>query len=90
MTRDAFKSRPTFYTGRFGSRPDPFAVGECGPRRCHAAYDFIDVQLRGTVAWAAFVDGCDGSVCIELGEEFGEGIVGRLAVDARQRAASPH
>ena len=78
LTRDALTARPTFYSARFGDRRDPFAIGECGPRRCHAAYDFIDVQLQGKSAWASFIDGCKGSRCIEIGEEFGEGVLAGL------------
>lgn len=85
VTRNALAARPIFYSGRFGDRQDPLAIGECGPRRCHAAYDFIDVQLRDDSAWAAFVDGCDGSQCIEIGREFGEGILAGLHFGPRPR-----
>ncbi|MFN2526983.1 MAG: sialidase family protein [Actinomycetota bacterium] len=78
LTRNASAARPIFYSARFGSRRDPFVVGECGPRRCQAAYDFIDVQLQGRSAWASFVDGCDGLRCIDIGSEFGEGVVAGL------------
>ena len=78
LTRNALAARPTFYSARFGDRRDPFAIGECGPRRCHAAYDFIDVQLHGDSAWASFVDGCEGFLCIEIGTEFGEGVLAGL------------
>jgi hypothetical protein len=78
LTHNALVARPTFYSGRFGSRRDPFVIGECGPRRCQAAYDFIDVQLHGESAWASFVDGCEGSRCIDIGSEFGEGVLAGL------------
>lgn len=78
VTRNALAPRPTFYSARFGDRRDPFAIGECGPRRCQAAYDFIDVQLHRDSAWASFVDGCERSRCIEIGSEFGEGVLAGL------------
>lgn len=83
VTRNALALRPTFYSASFGDRRDPFAIGECGPRRCHAAYDFIDVQLHRDSAWASFVDGCQDSRCIEIGREFGEGVVAGLHLEPR-------
>nr|MDQ3957763.1 glycoside hydrolase [Actinomycetota bacterium] len=75
VTDDLLRRRPVFHTAVYGNRADPLVMGECGPGRCLAVYDFIDVQFdsRGTV-WAALVDGCRGHACTEIGE----GVVGSL------------
>lgn len=79
VTRNALSSKPTFATAVFGSRSDPLVIGECGPRRCQAQYDFIDVQIddAGGV-WASFVDGCDRRTCMDFDDgeiRFGEGVL---------------
>ena len=82
LTENALVKNPTFVTARFGNRADPFAIGECGPRRCQAAYDFIDVQLDAEGgAWASFADGCEQHTCIDFTSgtvEFGVGVLAAL------------
>jgi hypothetical protein len=40
---------------------DPLVRGICAGNRCQQVGDFIDVQISGDDAWAAFVDACVGS-----------------------------
>lgn len=49
---------------------DPLIVGTCGPLRCQAAYDFVDVEFgpHGELL-AAFTDAClPGAPCGAIGE----------------------
>lgn len=80
MTVNALAKNPLFYSGAVNDERKPFITGSCGPGRCKAVFDFIDVVISpdGT-PWAAFVDGCSkdfvGGDCTDF---FGEGVVGRL------------
>ncbi len=77
MSPNLFAKDPVFFSGSVNHPKDPMATGECGPRRCHDALDFIDVVIGfdGT-PWAAFADSCVG-VC--AGDVTGTtGAVGRL------------
>jgi hypothetical protein len=60
---------------------DPIVVGGCGPGRCSALVDFIDVEIspRGE-AWGAFVDGVRGD-----GSGYIRAFVGRLRGGERLR-----
>lgn len=80
MSEDALSSNPTFFTASVNDPKDPFVRGTCGPIRCKAVYDFIDVVLdkRGQ-PWAAYVDICIAT-CAEgaAGNQGNEGVVGTL------------
>lgn len=76
MTTNALAKRPLFYSGPVNDPSDPVIVGTCGPFRCQAEYDFIDIVIspRGE-PWAVLVDACPtAGPCASLGE----GVVGRL------------
>ncbi|HEV3473642.1 MAG TPA: hypothetical protein VG408_10675, partial [Actinomycetota bacterium] len=84
---DALDKRPVFYTGAVSHPSDPLIRAQCGPGRCHWAYDFIDVEIAPDgIAYGAFVDGCmpgatkDDLDCTEETPREGdyEGLVTRL------------
>jgi hypothetical protein len=77
MTANALDPDPVFYSAPV-SRPDNHLIkGTCGPIRCQAEFDFIDVQVAPDGSpWAVMVDGCpDRGACVPLGE----GIAATLA-----------
>jgi hypothetical protein len=81
ITANAFDNDPIFYSGTINDPKDPFIRGSCGPGRCKAVYDFIDMVIGpdGT-PWGAFVDGCTvtcgtGDSTTNLGSD---GVVGRM------------
>ena len=80
VTANALDKNPLFFTGTVNHKSDPLIRDTCGPGRCRAVYDFIDVVVgpKGD-AWAAFVDGCV-SVCASMGPNNigSEAIVGHL------------
>ena len=80
VTTDALAKRPRFVTASMNDPGDPFVRGTCGPIRCKAVYDFIDVVIdRHGVPWAAYVD-----ICIQQCAEGGtdnmgnEGVLGTM------------
>ncbi len=81
MTVDALARAPVFYTGNVNPERDPLIGGQCGPFRCQAAFDFLDIVIApdGT-PWASFVDGCLKDGCQLSGRflRLGEGVAGRL------------
>jgi hypothetical protein len=81
MTANAFAKDPVFYSGSVNDPKDPFIRGQCGPGRCAAVYDFIDIVIaQDGTPWGAFVDGCI-SICAAPtgGSDLGsDGVVGRL------------
>jgi hypothetical protein len=81
MTANALSRRPTFYTSTVNDKSDPLIRRDCGPGRCHAVFDFIDVVVaRDGTPWGAFVDGCIGVCGTRAGvSNIGsDAIVGRL------------
>jgi hypothetical protein len=80
MTANALKKKPVFYTGTANNKKDPIYRQKCGPGRCGAVFDFIDVEIApdGT-PWAPFVDACV-LVCNKGAptNDGDEGITGRL------------
>ena len=69
VSTDLLSRNPTFVTARLNPAEDPLTVGQCGPARCHAQYDFSDTHINpadGT-AWAAYVDGCLKGSCSDIG-----------------------
>ncbi|HJR44098.1 MAG TPA: sialidase family protein [Actinomycetota bacterium] len=59
ISDNALDDDPLFYTATVNDKKDPLVRTTCGPGRCHAVYDFIDIVIGpdGT-AWGAFVDAC--------------------------------
>ena len=81
ISANALDKDPLFYTGTVNNKKDPLIRDTCGPGRCRAVYDFIDIVIsRDGTAWGAFVDGCI-SVCAQTGPSNlgSEAIVGRLS-----------
>ncbi|MEA2477524.1 MAG: hypothetical protein QOC87_1723 [Actinomycetota bacterium] len=87
VTTDALDRTPTFTTVPVNDPADPLTNGTCGPVRCHAEYDFIDVQVApdGT-PWLSAVDACLESVCNDVGELV---VAHVLGVDLGEGAPSP-
>ncbi|MGH2730503.1 MAG: sialidase family protein, partial [Actinomycetota bacterium] len=81
ITADALTKQPVFYTGTVNNPREPLIKGQCGPFRCQAAFDFLDVVIaRDGTPWASFVDGCIEENCNASGRflRLGEAVVGRL------------
>jgi hypothetical protein len=80
MSSNALAKRPVFYTSTINNKKDPLIRTTCGPGRCRATYDFIDIEIApdGT-PWATFVDGCI-AICVDGGTRNigAEGLAGRL------------
>jgi photosystem II stability/assembly factor-like uncharacterized protein len=80
VTANALDRRPTFLTAPINDPSDPFVRGTCGPIRCKAVYDFIDVSIdRAGVPWAIYVDACVNE-CSEKGptNSGNEGVLGTI------------
>ncbi len=80
-SHNALDKKPVFYSGTVNHKSDPLIRGTCGPGRCKAVYDFIDIVISpaGDV-WSAWVDGCI-TVCATpgaTGNIGSDGVVGRL------------
>ena len=59
ISDDIFAADPVFYSGTVNDPKDPLTRGECGPRRCQDAVDFIDVVIGPDgIPFAAFADSC--------------------------------
>jgi hypothetical protein len=69
-TNDALDRSPSFTGGTVNDPSAPFIRGSCGPHRCQAEYDFIDVEISPSgQPWAVFVDAClPKGACAALGE----------------------
>ena len=83
MTTNALANDPIFYSASLNDPHEPLVKGRCGPFRCQAEYDFIDVNIGpdGT-PWAVLVDGClEGFECTDIGE----GVIGHLTGGPRLR-----
>lgn len=80
VTDNALDKNPLFFSATVNDKRDPLIRDTCGPGRCRAVYDFIDIVVgpKGD-AWGAFVDGCT-MICAETGpaNAGSEGIVGQL------------
>ena len=81
VTPNALDKNPTLFTGTVNDKRDPLIRDTCGPGRCRAVYDFIDIVIGPDgSAWGAFVDGCI-AICSSTGPSNlgSEAIVGHLA-----------
>ncbi|MGH2739877.1 MAG: sialidase family protein [Actinomycetota bacterium] len=82
ISSNALAKRPLFYTGAVNDPKDPIIMGACGPERCQAAYDFLDVVVGPDgAAWGVYSDGCFEGSCHHDGPalpNFGEAILGRF------------
>jgi hypothetical protein len=81
ISANALDKKPVFYSGTVNNKKDPLIRDNCGPGRCRAVFDFIDIVIsRDGTAWGAFVDGCI-SICATPGSTTNlgsEAVVGRL------------
>ena len=80
VTTNALDRKPKLYTASVNAPDDPFVRGTCGPIRCKAVYDFIDVVIdKHGVPWAAYVDICLQQ-CAEGGTDNmgNEGVLGTM------------
>ena len=70
LLAEPLKARPLLETVTSNDPADPLIRGECGPFRCQAEYDFIDVEFGPTgQIVAAAIDGCvPGEACTDPGE----------------------
>ena len=87
VTANALDRNPTFHTSTVNAPHDPLVRGTCGPIRCKAVYDFIDVAIdKAGRAWAAYVDACI-STCVEKGpdNQGNEGVIGTIVGGPRLR-----
>lgn len=69
ISANVFDRQPLFYSGTVNDPSDPLSRRQCGPGRCKAVYDFIDVVISpdGT-AWTAWVDACTLTCSLPGGE----------------------
>jgi hypothetical protein len=59
VSADALDPNPLFYSGTVNDPKDPLVRKNCGPGRCQAVYDFVDITIaRDGTVWGAFVDAC--------------------------------
>lgn len=87
-TTDALTRNPKLHTGIINDPRDPIFRGRCGPGRCGAVFDFIDVIVgKDGRAYGAFVDACTEICARPRGAaNFGsEGLVGTIAGGQRLR-----
>ncbi|HYI45197.1 MAG TPA: sialidase family protein [Actinomycetota bacterium] len=80
-THNALDKDPVLYTTTVNDKRDPLVRGTCGPGRCKAVYDFIDVVISPTEeVWSAWVDGCTLACSVPgaTSNSGADGVVGRL------------
>jgi hypothetical protein len=59
ISENVFAPNPIFYSGTVNDPKDPLTRGDCGPRRCQDAVDFIDSVIGPDgIPYAAFADSC--------------------------------
>ncbi|HWC14770.1 MAG TPA: sialidase family protein [Actinomycetota bacterium] len=84
ISENVFADKPLFYSGTVNDPKDPFTRGDCGPRRCQDAVDFIDVVIsRSGIPYGAFADSCTMG-CVG-GKTLTAGVVGSLVFGPRLR-----
>lgn len=81
VSANVLSKHPTFYSASINDPRDPFVRGTCGPIRCKAVYDFIDVVIdRHGQPWGSYVDACI-SACTKktsTSDAGDEGVVGTI------------
>jgi hypothetical protein len=80
VSANALAKDPVFYSNTVNNERDPFIRGACGPGRCKAVLDFIDVTIdRAGTVWSAWVDGCT-AICATTGPSNigSDGVIGSL------------
>lgn len=79
ITTGALSSTPLFFSAPLNDPSDPFHRGRCGPGRCGAVFDFIDVVVgpNGT-AYSSFVDTCVGGCKTGGSNDGAAGVMGNL------------
>jgi hypothetical protein len=91
MSANALDGNPLFVTGTINDPKDPLIVNRCGPGRCSAAWDFIDVEIDPDgIPYGVYVDGCMTEECATRGSgpypgHVHEGLVGKLVGGMRLR-----
>ncbi len=87
VSTNVLDKAPVFFTSTVNDKKDPLVRQNCGPGRCRAVFDFIDIVIGpdGT-AWGAFVDGCTAA-CATIGPNNAgsDAVVGRLVGGPRLR-----
>ena len=84
MSNNVLDRNPIFYSGTVNDPKDPLTRGDCGPRRCQDAIDFIDIVISPQgVPYAAFADSC--TLPCEGAETQFAGIVGSLVLGPKLR-----
>jgi hypothetical protein len=81
-TANALDPHPTFFSGPVNDPARPLLRGACGPGRCQAAYDFLDVKVGPDgSAYGVFVNECYAGKCVHNGPylpNVGEALIGVL------------
>jgi hypothetical protein len=80
VTGNLFTKGPVFHSVSVNDPADPMVRGTCGPIRCKAVYDFLDVVIdRRGRPWAAFVDACVNACSTQGPQNSGnEGVLGTM------------
>ena len=80
VTADALARRPRFHSVSVNDPADPMVRGTCGPIRCKAVYDFLDIVIdRRGQPWASLVDACVNVCATEGPNNSGnEGVLGTI------------
>jgi hypothetical protein len=74
-TTNALAKTPTFTSATINTPTIPLIRGTCGPFRCKAEYDFIDVEIGPDGSpWEEAIAGCDKTQCYSIGAS----VVGHL------------
>jgi hypothetical protein len=75
VSDDPLDPAPRFLNDMVNDPTRPLIRGVCGPVRCGAEYDFIDIVLDSHAEpWAVFIDGCSGP-CPSGGQDDADEVV---------------
>lgn len=84
MSTNVLDKNPIFYSGTVNDPKDPLTRGDCGPRRCQDAVDFIDVVIGPDgIPYASLADSC--TIPCEGAKTQYAGIVGSLVFGPKLR-----